>query len=90
MPMSSDGMDVSLCGTDRSWLVHALSLSAGGFLSSGVTECTKLFLDFMRLQARDCIGNTWSHQVMENLDMSQQITYMRYMQQGTAEEVGLL
>ena len=39
-PPSSDGMDLSCCGTDRRWWVHALSLSAGGFLSSGVTECT--------------------------------------------------
>ena len=31
-------MDLSLCGTDRRWLVHALSRSAGGFVSSGVTE----------------------------------------------------
>ena len=45
---SSDGMDFSLCGTDRRWWVHALSRSAGGFLSS-VTECTKLFLGFNRL-----------------------------------------
>ena len=28
---SSDGIDVSLCGTYRMWWVHALSLSAGGF-----------------------------------------------------------
>ena len=48
-PMSSDGMDVSFCGTDRRWWVHALSLSDEGFLSSGLTECTKLFLDFKRL-----------------------------------------
>ena len=39
-PASSDGMDLSCCGTCRRWWVHALSLSAGGFLSSGVTECT--------------------------------------------------
>ena len=42
-------MDVSFCGTDRRWWVHALSLSTGGFLSSGVTECPKLFLDLRRL-----------------------------------------
>ena len=46
---SSDGMDLSFCGTDRRWLVHALSRSAGRFVSSGVTECTKLFLDSRRL-----------------------------------------
>ena len=45
-PRSSDGMDLSFCGTDRR---HALSRSDGGFVSSGVTECTKLFLDFRRL-----------------------------------------
>ena len=45
-PRSSDGMDVSFCGTDRRWWVHVLSLSAAGFLSSGVTECTKLFLEW--------------------------------------------
>ena len=48
-PRSSDGIDVSFCGTDRRWWVHGLSLSAEGFLSSGMTECTKLFLDFRRL-----------------------------------------
>ena len=42
----SDGMD--LCGTDCMWWVHALSRSDGGFLSSGMTDCTKLFLDFIR------------------------------------------
>ena len=36
-------------GTDRRWWVHALSRSAGGLVSSGVTECTKLFFDFRRL-----------------------------------------
>ena len=46
---SSDGMDASFCGTDRRWCVHALSRSAGWFVSSGVTECTKLFLDFKSL-----------------------------------------
>ena len=49
VPRSSDGMDLSLCGTDRRWRVHAPSRSGGGFVSSGVTECTKLFLDFRRL-----------------------------------------
>ena len=49
------------------------------FLTSGVC-----------LQARDCIGNTWSHQPMDNLEMSLHITYRRYVQQGTVEEVGLL
>ena len=29
--------------------------------------------------------NTWSHQPMDNLEISQQITYRRYVQQGTAE-----
>ena len=49
-------MDLSLCGTDRMWWVHALR----GFVSTGVTECTKLFLDFgVCLQARDCTGNAW-------------------------------
>ena len=48
-PKSSDGMDLSFCGTDRRWWVHALSRSAGGFVSSGVAECTKLFLDLRRL-----------------------------------------
>ena len=43
-------MNVSLCGRDGTWLVHALSFfSAGGFLSSSVIECMKLFFDFMRL-----------------------------------------
>ena len=46
---SSGGMDLSFCGTDRRWWVHVLSRSAGGFVSSGVTECTKLFHDFRRL-----------------------------------------
>ena len=45
-PKFADGMDLSFCGTDRRWWVHAPSRSAGGFVSSGVTECTKLFLDF--------------------------------------------
>ena len=36
-PRSSDGMDLSLCGTDRRWCVHALSRSAVWFVSSGVT-----------------------------------------------------
>ena len=45
-PKSSDGMDLSFCGT---WWFHALSRSPGGFVSSGVTECTNLFLDFRRL-----------------------------------------
>ena len=61
-PRSSDSMDFSFCGTDRMWWVHVLSRSAGGFVSSGVTECTKLFLDLMQLfsylQGRDCIENT--------------------------------
>ena len=48
-PRSSYGMDLSFCGTDCRWWVHALSRAAGGFVSSGVTECTKLFLDFRRL-----------------------------------------
>ena len=30
-PKSSDGMDLSFCGTDHRWWVHALSRSAGGF-----------------------------------------------------------
>ena len=46
---SSDGMDLSFCGTDRKWWVHVLSRPAGGFVSSGVTGCTKLCLDFRRL-----------------------------------------
>ena len=46
---ASDGMTLSFCGIDRMGWVHALSRSAGGFVSSGVKECTKLFLDFMRL-----------------------------------------
>ena len=48
-PRSSDGMDLGFCGTDHRWWVHALSRSVGGFVSSGVTECTKLFLDYRRL-----------------------------------------
>ena len=47
-PRASDGMDLSFCVTDRRWWVHAFSRSAGGFVSSGVTECTKL-LDLRRL-----------------------------------------
>ena len=43
-PRSLDGMDLSLCGTDSSWWVHALCHSAGGFVSNGVTECTKPYL----------------------------------------------
>ena len=39
---ASDGMDLR-------WWVHGLSYSAVGFLSSGVTECTKLFLYFRHL-----------------------------------------
>ena len=50
-PRSSDDMDLSFCGTDRRWWVHGLSHSAGGFVSGGVTECTKLFLGFRRLFA---------------------------------------
>ena len=45
----SDGMDLSFCGIERRWWVHALSRSAGGFVSSGVIKCTKLFLDLMHL-----------------------------------------
>ena len=30
-PKSSDCMDLSFCGIDRRWWVHALSRSAGGF-----------------------------------------------------------
>ena len=37
-PKSSDGMDLSFCGTDRRWWVHALSRAAGGFVSNGVTR----------------------------------------------------
>ena len=48
-PRSADGMDLSFCDTDRRWWVHALSRSAGWFISSGVTECTKLLLDFRHL-----------------------------------------
>ena len=48
-PKSSDGIGLSFCSTDHRWYVHALSRSAGRFVSSGVTECTKLFLDFGRL-----------------------------------------
>ena len=49
-PKSSDGMDLSFCGTYRRWCtwVH-LSRSAGGFVSSSVTECTNPFLDLRRL-----------------------------------------
>ena len=48
---------------DLRWWVHALSRSAGGFLSSDVTECTKLFLYFMRLFTgsllyRECQGSS--------------------------------
>ena len=54
-PRSSDGMYLSLCGSYRRWWVHA-----GGLLTSGLTECTKQFLDFMSLfTTRDCIGNAW-------------------------------
>ena len=49
-----------------------------------------IFTSGVCLQARDCIGNTWSHQSMDNLEMYQQITYRRYVQQGITEEVGLL
>ena len=37
-PRSADGMDLSFCGTDRRWWVHALSRLAGGFVSSGATR----------------------------------------------------
>ena len=37
-PRSSDGMDLDFCGTDRRWWVHAVSRSAGGFMSNGVTR----------------------------------------------------
>ena len=49
VPRFSDGMDFNVCGTDRRWWVHALSDSARGLVSSGVTEWTKLFLVFRRL-----------------------------------------
>ena len=52
-------MDLSLCGTDRMWWVHGLCLSAGGFVSSGVTQSTRNYFltSGVCLQARDCIGN---------------------------------
>ena len=50
-PRSLDGMDLSFCGTDCSWWVHALSRSAGGFVSSYFLTSGDC------LQARDCIGN---------------------------------
>ena len=90
--MGLDGMDVSFCGTDRSLV--------GPFCQS---FCWRIFYQVARqnarsyfltscvcLQARDCIGKTWSHEPMDNLEMSQQITYRRYVLQGTAEEVWLL
>ena len=47
--LGPDGMDLSFGGTDRRYWLHPLGGSAGGFVSSGVTECMKLFLDFRRL-----------------------------------------
>ena len=52
-PRSSYGMDYSFCGTDRLWWVHALSDSAGGFLSS------YFFTSGVCLQSHDFIGNAW-------------------------------
>ena len=62
-PSFLDGMDLSFCGTDRRCWFNALSRYAGGFVSSGVTECTKLFLDFRRLFTgswlyRECLGSS--------------------------------
>ena len=50
--MSSDGMDLSFCGTERRWWVHALSRSAEGFVSNCVTSG-------VCLQACDCTENAW-------------------------------
>ena len=63
VPRSLDGMDLSFSGADRRWWVHSPSCAAGGFVSSGVTECMKLFLDFRRLFTgsslyRECLGSS--------------------------------
>ena len=52
--MSSDGMALSYCGTDRRWWVQALSRSTRGFLSSGY-----FFTSEVCLHARDRVGNAW-------------------------------
>ena len=61
---ASDGIDLSFCSTDCRWWVHALSRSAGGFESSGVTECTKLFLDFRRLFGSFCLLSSFCRDVV--------------------------
>ena len=53
-PRSSDDMDVSFRSTDRRWWDHALSRSAGEFVSSGVTKCTRM--EFPQFQkSRKCV-----------------------------------
>ena len=54
--MSSDGMALSFCGTDRMWRVHTLSRSAKWFISNSVTEYY-LLTSGVFLQACDCIRN---------------------------------
>ena len=56
---SSDGMDVSFCGRDRRWWVHALSLSAGGVYQEVWHNARSYFLTSgVCLWARDCIWIT--------------------------------
>ena len=57
--MSSNGMALSFCDTDRRWWVHALSRSARGSLSCGDKEFSYFLTSDVCLQAGDCIGNTW-------------------------------
>ena len=56
-------MYLGVCGTDHMWWVHALSRFDGGFVSSCVTECTRLFLDVRRLftgslMYKECLGSS--------------------------------
>ena len=41
--------------------VHVLSRSAGGCVSTGMTECARNYFltSGVCLQVRDCIGNAW-------------------------------
>ena len=88
-PRSLDGMDVSFCGTDRRWWVHALSLSAGGFLLSGVTECTKLCLNFRRLFTGSRLNREYLVTSANGQPGDVSSDYVQALR-ATAEEVGLL
>ena len=49
LSLASYGMDLSFCGKDGRWWSELLVVLLDFFLSSGVTECTKLFLYFRLL-----------------------------------------